>query len=404
MTKLDIRGIQEVKIIMDKTYDFSNDRRAHITFGGSDRKFGVIHNGQVYMLKFSENHAKKSDISTSYPNHVISEYISSHIAASTGLPVHETVLGTYNEELVVGCKDFRENGESNIEFSEYIRAKYESKDNVKPIKLYQIYDTLKAPESDIPLELQNKSIERYWDTFVVDSLVGNFDRHIGNWGYLVKNNELKLSPIYDFGSTLLPRLSDEGIMKFHNDQMRLYERTLVFPSPALAITEQKVGKIGYYDMLSSNFDKNCTEAVLRIVPKVDIDKIKNIIDETPYITDVRKEFYKDYLQTRKELILDRAYLRCFYKEFDKNAYERMITGHQFSKDDLKTFISDRNKEIERFQYIEKLLNKRFSRNSDRYSLINIQRDLMQKYGFRSQHVWNETISKDSDKLSQQPTT
>ena len=24
--------------------------------------------------------------------------------------------------------------------------------------------------------------ERFWDMFVVDSLVGNFDRHNGNWG------------------------------------------------------------------------------------------------------------------------------------------------------------------------------------------------------------------------------
>ena len=53
--------------------DFSNCKRAHVTYGGSDRKFGVIYNDEVYMLKFSENHAKRTDISTSYVNNAILE-------------------------------------------------------------------------------------------------------------------------------------------------------------------------------------------------------------------------------------------------------------------------------------------------------------------------------------------
>lgn len=112
----------------DQVIDFTNCRRVYRNYGGSDRKFSVTYNGSVYMLKFSENHAKKSDISTSYVNNVVSEYISSHISSSIGLPTHETVLGLYNGEVVVGCKDFRENGEENIEFAEFIRAKYDSGD------------------------------------------------------------------------------------------------------------------------------------------------------------------------------------------------------------------------------------------------------------------------------------
>ena len=38
--------------------------------------------------------------------------------------------------------------------------------------------------------------------FIADSLVGNFDRHNGNWGFLI-NEELKkieIAPIYDCAS------------------------------------------------------------------------------------------------------------------------------------------------------------------------------------------------------------
>ena len=40
--------------------------------------------------------------------------------------------------------------------------------------------------------------------FVIDSLIGNTDRHNGNWGFLVNKStdKIKFSPIYDCGSCL----------------------------------------------------------------------------------------------------------------------------------------------------------------------------------------------------------
>ena len=327
---------------MNNILDFSNCKRVHTYYGGSDRKFGVLYNNEVYMLKFSENHSKRSDISTSYVNNVVSEYISSHISASIGLPTHDTLLGLYKDEIVVACKDFRQNQSiQNVEFAEYIRSKYDSKEVKRLIKLNQIYETLKDPENDIPLELQEASVERFWDTFVVDALVGNFDRHVGNWGYLVEGNNIKLAPIYDYGSTLFPQLSDEGMESIMTNDFEIAKRCLVFPSPSLAITDEKVGKVGYYDMLSSNYDKNCTKAVLKIVPKIDMNKITDIIKNTPLITNTKKSFYTTILNARKELIIDRAYLRCFNHNYDKDALNRLQTGKQFSEKDLTQYFKER---------------------------------------------------------------
>ncbi len=328
---------------MKEIIDFSKCQRYIRPFGGTDRKFGVIYNGEGYMLKFSENHAKKTDISTSHVNNVISEYISSHIAATTGLPVHETVLGVYkkgsgsdseetdNKELVVGCKDFREPNEENIEFRELVRAVYESKAVKRVISLDQIYHTLEDTDifSD---ELKEQSICRYWDTFVIDALVGNFDRHVGDWGYLSNGYELKLAPIYDFGCTLLSQISDEGISSIINDEFEMKKRCFVFPSPALYISSDKVGKVGYYDMLASGFDYNCSAAVKRIVPLIDMTKIDELIDETPCITELKNEFLHKYIHMRKELILDRAFEHCIANSYDKDAIYRLENGIQISDD------------------------------------------------------------------------
>ncbi len=43
-----------------------------------------------------------------------------------------------------------------------------------------------------------------------------------------------------------------------------------------------------------------------IVPKIDMHKINVLIDETPFISDLQKDFYKTMLAERKEKILDKS--------------------------------------------------------------------------------------------------
>ena len=57
-------------------------------------------------------------------------------------------------------------------------------------------------------------LEHFWNVFVIDALLGNFDRHNGNWGFLF--DELtqisEIAPVFDCGSCLLPQ-ADDKIMK-----------------------------------------------------------------------------------------------------------------------------------------------------------------------------------------------
>jgi len=63
-------------------------------------------------------------------------------------------------------------------------------------------------------------------------------------------------------------------------------------------------KIKYFDFISSLQNEDCNRALKRIVPRIDMAKIRTIIEETPFITDLQKRFYITMLEKRKERILD----------------------------------------------------------------------------------------------------
>ena len=142
--------------------------------------------------------------------------------------------------------------------------------------------------------------------FIADSLVGNFNRHNGNWGFLINEHlkKIEIAPIYDCASCLYPQLTDEKMLEIINNDKEMEARVFVFPTSALEINDKK---INYFDYISSLKNEDCNKALLRIFPNINMEKINNIIDETPVISISRKEFYKKILKLRYEKILKFSY-------------------------------------------------------------------------------------------------
>lgn len=313
-----------------KLIDFSNCKINNATnYGGSDRKFGIIYNNEPYMIKFAERVEKRNELATSNINNCISEYISSKIAASVGIPTHETLLGYYQDELVVACKDFCKPNQVSQEFAQYMRMKYDSHDIGKLPKLEQIYDIINTVPQLQPIK--EAAIKRYWETFIIDALTANFDRHKGNWGYLAdrQTGEITLAPTYDYGSTLYPALSDNGIKDILQNPKDVCERIFVFPTTALLVNNVKVT---YFDMLTSGYDQNCSMAIRNIVPKINIDKIHTIIRGTPLITEERKLFYGTMLELRKQFLLDDAFERAINRHYNNNALRNIENGIPYTRE------------------------------------------------------------------------
>lgn len=293
---------------MDQVIDFTHAEPGLRDYGGSDSKKSVIYNGEHYMLKFADEKQKINSLATSTSNSVFSEYVGSHVVASLGLPTHDTILGLYEDEPVVACKDFVERGEKLQEFDWFLRTMYRKSEIGRVPTYNQIYGTIE--NSPILKNIKDKAIARYWDTFIADALIGNFDRHKGNWGYLVNEEErtIRLAPIYDCGSSLYPGLAEKSFGKILSSREEIDRRLYDFPKTAILKTDDihHAEKFSYQELLNSDYDYNCLCALARIAPNIDMNKINEIIDNTPIISEERKQFYKEMLQERKEHLLDKA--------------------------------------------------------------------------------------------------
>ncbi|HJA66226.1 MAG TPA: hypothetical protein H9955_07930 [Candidatus Mediterraneibacter cottocaccae] len=301
-------------------------------YGGSDRKDGLIApDGALYLIKYAENHTRKNELDTSYVNNALSEYLSSHILGIIGYDVHETLLGTRNNEIIVACKNFVPENQKLIEFGRYLRKHYDSGELGRVPEIGQIKDTLREDEDLSPVSEQ--LWESYCCRFVGDAFVGNFDRHMGNWGYLVSRTDpVRPSPIYDNGSTLFPALSEHAMKTdILPNEKEILKRTLLFPKAALIVHGQKVS---YYDMLCSDFEPQITKAVLDIVPVIKdrFPEINRFIDEQEFLSDVRKTFYKTMLAARYYFLLEPAWEICAEQKFSRSAGERLEKGIPYTEE------------------------------------------------------------------------
>lgn len=107
---------------------------------------------------------------------------------------------------------------------------------------------------------------------------------------------------------VLPQ-ADEKIMKnVLENENELNARIYQFPTSAIKLNGKK---INYYDFLIAAEYKECNEALGRIVSKIDMEKIRNFIDDVPYISIMQKEFYKAYISARYEKVILPTYEQVF---------------------------------------------------------------------------------------------
>lgn len=284
--------------------DFTNMPVRNKTYAGANGgKIAIVYQDTQYMLKFPPHPTRNKLIE--YTNGCISEYIGSHIFNIAGVPAQETLLGTYTvngkKKIVVACKDFTTYDTVLQDFASLKNTQISSGHNGYGTELSEIMEAIQNQTAFNPSELK----KRFWDMFIVDALIGNWDRHNGNWGFLYnsRTDQMTLAPVYDCGSCLYPQ-ADEKIMK--NTLINPADRDFrIFEIPLSSI-KQNGEKIRYFDFIFSLKNNGCNMALKRITPKINMTKINAVIDEIPCITDLQKEFYKTMLEERKEKILDRS--------------------------------------------------------------------------------------------------
>ena len=292
--------------------DFTTLPRRNKSYAGANgSKIAVVYEGDLYMLKFPGAARLNQDLS--YANGCISEYLGSHVFELAGIPAQKTLLGTYTlngkEKIVVACKDFTATGLVLQDFTSMKNTVLDSDSNGTGTELNDITEAIETQTMIDPAVLTR----HFWDMFIVDALIGNWDRHNGNWGFLYNTvtDEVRLAPIFDCGSCLFPQ-ADESIMRAVLDdpaekELRIFERPL-------SAIRQDGQKINYFDFISSLKHPACNAALKRIAPKLRQQDLRELVDGTPFISDLQKEFYRTMLFERKERILDHVLDKLLTRE------------------------------------------------------------------------------------------
>ena len=265
-------------------------------YTGAEKKIGISIEGQYYIVKF----AKESPQGLTYSH--VSEFLGSHIFSMLGIPTQETLLGTWQGKPVVVMKDFIGANETFVPFNDVGDSSLEQN---KELYHYSYDDICRMLSENRKLTDVEETVQRFWDMYIVDSFIGNFDRHGANWGFLKKDNKYRIAPVFDNGSSLFPRLNNDDKLKNVLESPEEMERRIYeFPTSQIQLDGRKSS---YYHVISSLRFEECNNAIIRMFPRIDFDAIEGVIESIEDISDIRRKFYKEMLKCRYEKLIGEPY-------------------------------------------------------------------------------------------------
>lgn len=275
--------------------DFTNAIEEFNNYKGSEKKKTLIYNNKKYLVKFPDPIREKNR-NISYINNAFSEYIGSNIFKIVGFKTQNTVLGKYEyngkEKIVCACEDFTDNENVLYEFENL--ALSTNPDKKIETELNDIMEVIKESKM---IDTESTK-QKFWDMFIIDSLIGNTDRHNENWGFLLNKitGEVKFSPIYDCGSCLNPMIEDDEIRKINETELKNLAIN------CYSCLKENGKKINYITFIKQMKNEECNNAIKRIFINIDMDEINKFIDTIECMSDLRKNFYKEIIAQRYEII------------------------------------------------------------------------------------------------------
>lgn len=275
--------------------NFTNCKEELNNYKGSEKKKTLIYDGKKYLVKFPDPIIEKNK-NILYKNNAFLEYIGSNIFKMVGFPTQNTIIGVYKynekEKIVCACEDFTNSNKVLYEFENLAL----STNPDKKIET-ELTDILNVLDENNIINIP-KIREKFWDMFVIDSLIGNTDRHNGNWGFLVdiKTNKIEFAPIYDCGSCLNPMIDDDEIKKLQDNDIKNLAIN------CYSCLKENSKKINYMTYIKECKNEECNKAILRVFKNIKIDEINKYIDEISCMSNERKEFYKKIINIRYKII------------------------------------------------------------------------------------------------------
>lgn len=248
-----------------------------LSYNGSESKAGIVLNNKNYILKRRKYNW----------NNVKCEYIASHVINVLGGNAHNTLLAVEDGEQVVLCEDFTY-GTGNIKPMSELCESSMDVDITKQDYFYS--DILYMIEHLTKCDVEEFA-HRFLEMYVFDTILGNPDRHMGNWGIL---ND-RMSPIFDNGASLFPR-ADINLMSVEWMEEHIKE----FPNSKMMFGSTRK-RSSYYDVWNSGL---LPDYVIDYANRLNISKAVDYIMTEDNLSDKEKHFYATVVFNRYNCIIN----------------------------------------------------------------------------------------------------
>ena len=245
-------------------------------YNGSEEKYGVTVNGIDYIMKMNKkNH-----------HNVLSEYLASNFIEQAGGSVHHVLLGVYKGEQVALCQDFtRDFGTLRT-----LAAISSSSIDTDQGQHEYYFDDVVYMLSNIHNMDAKTAIHDFFIMYVFDTILGNTDRHLGNWGICEQGSMKYLAPIFDNGASLYPRNFNYSMPT----KEWMEERVCTFPNSKIMFQKSRE-RSSYYKVWQSDV---IPADIRAFSESIDLDKaISNSICKAP-IEMEEKLFYAFVIECR----------------------------------------------------------------------------------------------------------
>lgn len=181
-------------------------------YAGSERKRKYTVGTTAYMVELPDS-VRDLKNQQPYMNSRFSEQAGCHIHQSIEIAVQRIFLAPYQygdrEVALAACYDFANDGVELYPMKCLHSADPFSTRQTAKVTVSILYEMMRDLGDGF---LTHQAVEHYWNMFVIDYLIGNYDRHLENWGKDLDDRGVRFPvPVYDCGFFLLALESDEEL-------------------------------------------------------------------------------------------------------------------------------------------------------------------------------------------------
>lgn len=252
--------------------DISSMKPSGKTYDGSYAKEGMTDGTDEYIVKWG----KKGDLSA------FTEYVASRVASEIGISAHEVWLSNINGETVAVLKDFtQEYGELHT-----LENARQSSYDTDELGIHYTYDEV-LHLLDVHLKMSDaeraQAKVKFWQMFILDAILGNRDRHPGNWGIASKNGVYRFAPLFDNGGSLFPNVN-RTISEYRDAEARrkfIYERVYIFPASVFRMKFEDTYKKTNYEHVIHDMaeDTEFKQQLSRLKSTLTVGKLGRTVEE-----------------------------------------------------------------------------------------------------------------------------